>query len=91
VRAISQHLKGYNPHRLVSINRSLPPSQEQFLSPPPYNPLPTQQQQQQQKRRSYAEVVNNNTTPDDEQTTMLKTFLDEFFRPPDECLVWCTG
>jgi hypothetical protein len=67
-------LKGYNPHRLVSINRSLPPSQEK--SPPlPYNPPQTHQQH---TRRSYAKVVNNNTTPADEQTSILTTFLEEF-------------
>ena len=70
-------LKGYNAHRIASINRPLQPSQEQFPPPLSYNPPQSQQQQQ---RRSYAEVVNNNTTstPADEQTIIFKTFLDEF-------------
>jgi len=68
-------LKGYNPHRLASTNRSLPSPQVQLPHPTPYSPPHSQQPQQ---RRSYAEVVNNTTTPADEQTTILKTLLDEF-------------
>ena len=67
-------LKGYNPHRLASTNRSLPSPQVQLSHPPSYSPPHSQQPQ----RRSYSKVVNNNTTPADEQTTILKTLLDEF-------------
>jgi hypothetical protein len=70
-------LNGYNPHRLIPTNRSIPPSRENLPPSRPYNPPPTQHQQQ-QTRRSYAEVVNHNTTPADAQTSILKTILDEF-------------
>ena len=69
-------LRGHNPHRLVSMDRPLPPTQEDFLPIPAS--CPQQLHQLHQPKRSYAEVISTNETPPNDPTAFLTSFLVEF-------------
>jgi len=69
-------LRGHNPHRLASMDRPTPLTQEDF--PPIPASRPQQPHQIHQTKRSYAEVISNNVTPPNDPTAFLTSFLVEF-------------